>query len=81
MNLHSYDAAAMWNEDFKLQLDQPHSLAAILDLKFNVFSETAEQIEEKLCRCDRLSMTNKKFPPFFVVGHMVWQPHLIEGKY
>ena len=40
----------------------------------------AEQIEAKLYRYDCLSMTNKKFPPPFDVGHMVWQPYWIEGK-
>ena len=40
----------------------------------------AEQIEAKLCRYDRLSMTNKKFPCPFDVGHMDWQPYWIKGK-
>ena len=34
----------------------------------------------KLYRDDRLSMMNKKFPPPFDAGHMVWQPNWIEGK-
>ena len=31
VNLHSYDAAVMWNEGFEFQLDRPHGLAAKLD--------------------------------------------------
>ena len=45
-----------------------------------MFSEMAEQIETKHYRYKRLSMTNKKFPSLFDLGHIVWQPYWIEGK-
>ena len=37
------------------------------------FSVMAEQIEAKLYRCYHLSMRNKKFSTYDVIGHMVWQ--------
>ena len=43
-----------------------------------IIFETAEQIEVKLCRYDRLSMRNKRFSNYDVMGHMVWQPYCIE---
>ncbi len=31
VKLQSYDGTVMWNEGFKVQLDRPHGLAAMLD--------------------------------------------------
>ena len=40
----------------------------------------AEQITSNLHRNESLSLRNKKFPTYDIIGHMVWQPYWIYTK-
>ena len=44
------------------------------------FSKMTELIKEKPYGYDHLSMKNKKFPTYDIIGHMVWRPDWIYPK-